>query len=190
MFGTVGAMYRDTTGAIDGHAAFSLDEAAAILRCPPSWLEAQRAAGAVPHHRTGAVRGTYFTVADLCAIIDSHACPPAGADPAPHGPAAALPVIYTRAEAAARLGMSETGLRDAVTAGRVAHHRRGRRKGVYFTDADLDAIRAAQHRPAVCPPIVAPPTVVPAEAPAPAGSQPVIPDRFTSLRHRRRSAVG
>jgi excisionase family DNA binding protein len=49
-------------------------------------------------------------------------------------------------EAADRLGCSPYTLRDRVTRGEVPHHRSGRRKGVYFTQEDLDEILAGQAR--------------------------------------------
>jgi len=50
-------------------------------------------------------------------------------------------------EAAARLGCSPLTLRDKVSRREVPHHRSGRRKGVYFTQEDLDKILAGQARP-------------------------------------------
>ena len=49
-------------------------------------------------------------------------------------------------EAATALGCSRFTLRDRVTRGEVPHRRSGRRKGVYFTQEDLDEIRAGQAR--------------------------------------------
>ncbi len=47
-------------------------------------------------------------------------------------------------EAAARLGYAPSTLRDKVSRREVPHHRSGRRKGVYFTQGDLDEILAGQ----------------------------------------------
>ena len=53
---------------------------------------------------------------------------------------------FSMREAAAQLGCSPYTLRDRVTRGEVPHHRSGRRKGVYFTQGDLDEILAGQAR--------------------------------------------
>jgi hypothetical protein len=53
---------------------------------------------------------------------------------------------YTLREAAALLGCAWTTLRDKCTRGEVPHHRRHRVKGIYFTEADLDEIRASHIR--------------------------------------------
>jgi len=54
---------------------------------------------------------------------------------------------FSMEEAATLLRCSRFTLRDRVTRGEVPHHRTGRRKGVYFTQEDLDAILAGQGRP-------------------------------------------
>lgn len=66
-------------------------------------------------------------------------------------------------EAAARLGCSPYTLRDRVTRGEVPHHRAGRRKGVYFTQEDLDEILAGQARRATAPRTEMTLTEIPAE---------------------------
>jgi hypothetical protein len=57
-------------------------------------------------------------------------------------------VTFTLDQAAAYLGRSRWTLRDQVTRGEVPHRRRGRVRGIYFTQGDLDQILAADARPA------------------------------------------
>ena len=59
---------------------------------------------------------------------------------------------YTLDEAAEALGISRWTLRDWVSRHEVPHRRRGRVKGVYFTEDDLDEILDAQARPALALP--------------------------------------
>lgn len=56
---------------------------------------------------------------------------------------------YTVDEAAEVLGISPLTLRDWVSRREVPHHRRGRVKGIYFTEGDLDEILDARARPAL-----------------------------------------
>ena len=55
---------------------------------------------------------------------------------------------YSIDEAAEVLGCSRWTLRDRVSRSEVPHHRRGRVKGVYFTETDLNEILESQARPA------------------------------------------
>jgi excisionase family DNA binding protein len=55
------------------HAMYSLDEAAALLRCSRWTLRDQVTRGEVPHHRRGRVKGVYFTLANLEEIVASQA---------------------------------------------------------------------------------------------------------------------
>lgn len=89
---------------------------------------------------------------------------------------------YSLDEAAEVLGCSRWTLRDWVTRGEVPHRRVGRVKGVYFTDEDLAAIRAARARP------------VTARTPGGHGRRPAdtvpmteVPAEFAVLRRGRRS---
>ena len=59
---------------------------------------------------------------------------------------------YTLYEAAEVLGISRWTLRDRVSRYEVPHRRRGRVKGVYFSQSDLEQIRAAEARPALAIP--------------------------------------
>ena len=63
-----------------------------------------------------------------------------------------LECTYTLDEAAEVLGISPLTLRDWVSRREVPHHRRGRVKGIYFTEGDLDEILDAQARPALALP--------------------------------------
>ena len=54
---------------------------------------------------------------------------------------------HTLAEAAALIGMAPTTLRDRCTRHAVPHHRRFEKRGIYFTDDDIAAIRAGHSRP-------------------------------------------
>lgn len=56
---------------------------------------------------------------------------------------------YTLDEAAKVLGISRWTLRDWVSRHEVPHRRRGRVKGVYFTEDDLAEILDARARPAL-----------------------------------------
>ena len=56
---------------------------------------------------------------------------------------------YNLDEAAEALGISRWTLRDWVSRHEVPHRRRGRVKGVYFTDSDLADILDARARPAL-----------------------------------------
>ncbi len=58
---------------------------------------------------------------------------------------------YTLDEAAEAIGISRWTLRDWVSRYEVPHRRRGRVKGVYFTQADLEEIIASHARPAAAP---------------------------------------
>lgn len=59
---------------------------------------------------------------------------------------------YTLDEAAEALGISRWTLRDWVSRREVPHRRRGRVKGIYFTESDLADILDAQARPALTAP--------------------------------------
>lgn len=59
---------------------------------------------------------------------------------------------YNLDEAAEALGISRWTLRDWVSRHEVPHRRRGRVKGVYFTDSDLADILDARARPALALP--------------------------------------
>ena len=59
---------------------------------------------------------------------------------------------YTMDEAADALGISRWTLRDWVSRHEVPHRRRGRVKGVYFTESDLEEILEARARPALAVP--------------------------------------
>jgi len=54
-----------------------------------------------------------------------------------------MQATYSMEEAAGVLRCSRFTLRDWVTRGEVPHHRTGRRKGVYFTQAHL-RVRGAE----------------------------------------------
>ena len=56
---------------------------------------------------------------------------------------------YNLDEAAEALGISRWTLRDWVSRHEVPHRRRGRVKGVYFTESDLADILDSQARPAL-----------------------------------------
>jgi len=53
---------------------------------------------------------------------------------------------YTLPEAAEQLGWAPTTLRDKCGRYEVPHHRRHNVKGIYFTEADIEEIRAARSR--------------------------------------------
>ena len=59
---------------------------------------------------------------------------------------------YNLDEAAEALGISRWTLRDWVSRHEVPHRRRGRVKGVYFTEDDLAEILDGQARPALVVP--------------------------------------
>ena len=59
---------------------------------------------------------------------------------------------YNLDEAAEALGISRWTLRDWVSRHEVPHRRRGRVKGVYFTESDLAEILDARARPALALP--------------------------------------
>ena len=64
-------------------AVYTLDEAAAILRVKPSWLERQAAARKIPFTMLG---GSYrFTADHLAAIVTQHERRPAPPDDQPPG---------------------------------------------------------------------------------------------------------
>ena len=89
---------------------------------------------------------------------------------------------YNLDEAAEALGISRWTLRDWVSRHEVPHRRRGRVKGVYFTESDLAEILDARARPAL---------VMPAQAPkrrqAPLVSFEDLPAEFAVLRRGPRS---
>ena len=89
---------------------------------------------------------------------------------------------YTLDEAAKVLGISPLTLRDWVSRREVPHHRRGRVKGIYFTDGDLEEILEARARPAL---------VLPDQArksrQAPLLSVENLPEEFAVLRRGARS---
>lgn len=65
-------------------AVYTLDEAAAILRIKPSWLERQAAARKIPFTMLG---GSYrFTADHLVAIVAQHENRPASPNPITAGP--------------------------------------------------------------------------------------------------------
>ncbi len=89
---------------------------------------------------------------------------------------------YTLEEAAEALGISRWTLRDWVSRHEVPHRRRGRVKGVYFTDSDLADILDARARPAL-----ARPTPARKRRQAPLVSFEDLPAEFAVLRRGQRS---
>lgn len=89
---------------------------------------------------------------------------------------------YTLEEAAEALGISRWTLRDWVSRHEVPHRRRGRVKGVYFTDSDLADILDSQARPAL-----ARPTQARKSRQAPLMSLEDLPAEFAVLRRGPRS---
>lgn len=65
-----------------------------------------------------------------------------------------LPLLYTRQEAAALLGVSDSWLRDQVSLGNVPHIRLGQVKGVRFRHQDVEDIITARQRPVIARPEV------------------------------------
>ena len=47
---------------------YTRPEVAAMLKIPPTWLKRWVTADLVPHQRSGAQRGVWFTYADICEI--------------------------------------------------------------------------------------------------------------------------
>ena len=89
---------------------------------------------------------------------------------------------YTLDEAAEALGISRWTLRDWVSRHEVPHRRRGRVKGVYFTEDDLADILEARARPAL-----ALPTQARKNRQAPLVSLEDLPAEFAVLRRGPRS---
>lgn len=56
-------------------------EAAALLKCPESWLRDQVTAGTIPHIRLGKIKGVRFARADLEEITHLRRRSPVTADP-------------------------------------------------------------------------------------------------------------
>lgn len=60
-----------TVGQVDTDRTYSVAEAASILRCSPATLRDRVTRREVPHHRSGRLKGVYFTEGDLEQILQT-----------------------------------------------------------------------------------------------------------------------
>lgn len=66
---------RTVTVMMTEEATYNMAQAARILHCSPWTLRDRVTRGEVPHHRSGRVKGVYFTEEDLLQIKAEHARP-------------------------------------------------------------------------------------------------------------------